>query len=227
MTPKEYVQAACSLYSANANAIQAAPMEAYMKHYFAFLGIPKPQTKPLLRTFFQQYGLLPPDQLEPVVRELWLLPEREYQYLALTLIDKSLKRLGPEAIDWLEELVAAKSWWDTVDYLAAHPIGYLLRHHENLRRERPVAWLRSGNIWLMRTAILFQLYYKADTDVSQLFETIRACADSREFFLRKAIGWALREYSKTDPQSVVEFVESEKLSPLSVREALKIVNKPH
>jgi 3-methyladenine DNA glycosylase AlkD len=225
MTPIEYVQAARSLYSANANAVQAEPMKAYMKHHFAFLGIPKPLAKQLQRTFFQQYGLLSIDQLEPAVRELWLQPEREYQYLALTLIDKSLKRLGREAIDWLEELVVTKSWWDTVDYLAAHPIGFLLRQHKELRQERPAAWLLSGNMWLMRTAILFQLYYKADTDMPQLFDAIRTCADSREFFLRKAIGWALREYSKTDPQSVMDFVESERLSPLSVREALKIVRK--
>ncbi|MCC2686607.1 MAG: hypothetical protein K0R75_3506 [Paenibacillaceae bacterium] len=225
MTSAEYVQAARSLYSANANSIQAEPMKAYMKHHFAFLGIPKPQAKQLQKTFFQQFGLIPIDQLESAVKELWLQPEREYQYLALTLIDKSLKRLGWEAIDWLEELVVTKSWWDTVDYLAAHPIGFLLRQHKELRQKRPAVWLRSGNMWLMRTAILFQLYYKADTDVPQLFDAIRACADSREFFLGKAIGWALREYSKTDPQSVMEFVESERLSSLSVREALKIVRK--
>jgi 3-methyladenine DNA glycosylase AlkD len=200
-------------------------MKAYMKHHFAFLGIPKPQAKQLQKTFFQQFGLIPIDQLESAVKELWLQPEREYQYLALTLIDKSLKRLGWEAIDWLEELVVTKSWWDTVDYLAAHPIGFLLRQHKELRQKRPAVWLSSGNMWLMRTAILFQLYYKADTDVPQLFDAIRACADSREFFLGKAIGWALREYSKTDPQSVMEFVESERLSSLSVREALKIVRK--
>jgi 3-methyladenine DNA glycosylase AlkD len=226
MTPAEYVNAARSLYSANANALQAEPMKAYMKHHFAFLGIPKPQAKQLQRIFFQQYGLLPLEQLEPAVGELWRQPEREYQYLALTLIDKSLKRLGPEAIDWLEELVVTKSWWDTVDYLAAHPIGFLLRRHRDLCKERTAAWLRSDNMWLSRTAILFQLYYKTDTDVPQLFDAIHACADSREFFLRKAIGWALREYSKTDPQTVMEFVESVKLSPLSVREALKIVRKP-
>ncbi|RNB56968.1 DNA alkylation repair protein [Brevibacillus gelatini] len=112
------------------------------------------------------------------------------------------------------------SWWDTVDYLAAHTIGALFSRSPELIRPNTTAWVKGDNIWLARTALLFQLSYKSRTDQELLFALIESCAASREFFIAKAIGWALREYAKTEPEAVRDFVETA-LANLSRREALK------
>ena len=113
------------------------------------------------------------------------------------------------------------SWWDAVDTIADHLIGFHLQRFPELVPVSVAKWLASDNMWLQRTAILFQLKYKKKTDVSLLFHCIKEMANSKEFFIRKAIGWALREYSKTDAAAVQSFVASTELWPPSVREALK------
>jgi 3-methyladenine DNA glycosylase AlkD len=219
MMPHAYTDEIMRLFSANAVQENADPMQQYMRNQFPFLGIRTPLRKELTRQLVGTYGL--PEEWRPVVRELWVLPEREYQYVALDLLHRLRKQLMSNDIQLLEELITSKSWWDTVDTLAGTLVGFHFRMYPELIRPHVEKWLGSDSIWLQRTAILFQLKYKEQTDVPLLFHTIRACADSREFFLQKAIGWALREYAKTDPEAVLGFVETEKLAPLSQREALK------
>lgn len=205
----------------HADAEQAGPMKAYMKDNFPFLGIKTPRRAELMKQFLTEHGLPGLDELPAVVRELWALPEREYAYSAMQLLDKLRKRLTAEHLPLLEELIVTKSWWDTVDYLAAHPVGDILAKHPELIPAVTEALIESDDIWLQRTAILFQLHYKQRTDARLLFDMILRCSESKEFFIRKAIGWALREYAKTDPAAVRRFVGETPLSPLSVREALK------
>ena len=114
-----------------------------------------------------------------------------------------------------------KSWWDTVDLIAGKQIGYHLRQHPQLIDPSVGKWLNSGNLWLQRTALLFQLKYKQNTDTALLLKVIDRLKDSDEFFLQKAIGWILREYSKTDAAWVCKVVDQKELAPLSAREALK------
>ena len=122
-------------------------------------------------------------------------------------------------------MIITKSWWDTVDRIASRLVGFYFREHKELIEPYTEKWMYYGNMWLQRTALLFQLKYKKETDTDLLFGYIQALAESPEFFIQKAIGWALREYSKTAPKTVKQFVDSTLLAPLSKREALKIINK--
>jgi 3-methyladenine DNA glycosylase AlkD len=220
-----YLDAIQQLYGQHANPEQALPMKRYMRDQFQFLGIKRPQAQALFKQLKAEHGLPELDQLDPIVRTLWDWPEREYQYLALTLLDKSQKRLTPDFLPLLEWLITTKSWWDTVDAIASHNVGQLLRQYPDSRDRTLTPWRQSENIWLRRTAILFQLSYKTATDADLLFAIATENRESSEFFIQKAIGWALREYSKTAPDAVQTFVATAELAPLSQREALKWLKK--
>lgn len=220
----EYVAKLEAWLRAQANPEAAGPMAAYMKGKFPFLGLRSPERVELTRRFLAGNGF--PADAEDAAARLWELPEREFQYTALFLLDKDRKRAPRTRIALYERLILEKSWWDTADLLAAKLAGSLLARFPDLIPERAEAWIASDNLWLRRTAILFQLGYKGKTDAELLFEAIRRNADDPDFFIRKAIGWALREYAKTDPRAVAAFAESNRLSPLSAREALKRIGKP-
>jgi 3-methyladenine DNA glycosylase AlkD len=213
----------CELFEKNRCMPQAGPMEQYMKNKFPFLGIKKPLRSKLERQFFQESNILKEPFHHAFILELWEKGEREYQYAALTYIEKSLKRLGKDDFDLMETLITTKSWWDTVDTLAAKPVGTIAARHPEVIGERISGWAVSENMWLRRTAILFQLKYKQDTDEDLLYGYILKNADDKEFFIQKAIGWALREYSKTNPSSVRRFLEEHRVSPLSYREGSKYI----
>ncbi|MBD0335470.1 MAG: DNA alkylation repair protein [Cyanobacteria bacterium Co-bin13] len=196
-------------------------MRRYMRDQFDFLGIKTPQRRALLKDFLARYG--PPElaELEDWVLPLWALPQREYQYAALDLLERLIRRLPAEKLPLLEHLIVTKSWWDTVDMVASHLVGNLLARHPEIRDPVVERWRVSENFWLRRTTLLFQLHYKNRTDRQLLFALIQSNLESREFFIQKAIGWALREYSKHEPEAVLTFVEQTPLPALSQREALK------
>jgi 3-methyladenine DNA glycosylase AlkD len=132
-------------------------------------------------------------------------------------------RVGsPALLPTVQELITTKSWWDTVDTLAAHTVGPLVAAYPGLV-DTMDAWVTDANMWLVRTAILHQLRYKERTDAERLFRYCTVQASHRDFFVRKAIGWALRDYARTDPEAVRRYVEEHRsiLAPLSVREASK------
>lgn len=210
---------------AHRNNEDATKMEAYMRVQFAFLGIRNPARVALTKQFTKEHGCPKGEEGVKVAKELWDLPEREFAYTTLFILTQLRKAAEREHIDVLEYFVETKSWWDTVDMIADHLIGFHLQRFPELIPSYVEKWLTSDNMWLQRTAILFQLKYKQRTDVPLLFSCIGRMADSQEFFIRKAIGWALREYSKTDAAAVQSFVASTKLSPLSVREALKVIHR--
>lgn len=124
----------------------------------------------------------------------------------------------------LERLLITKSWWDTVDFLASHITSALFLNYPQQTLEYITHWRQSENIWLRRTALLFQLKFKHDTDSLLLFDVIRENQENSEFFIQKAIGWALREYSKTDPIAVKKFIVEQNIQGLAKREALKWVH---
>jgi 3-methyladenine DNA glycosylase AlkD len=216
-----YLQSLQNLYQQYANPINAVPMKKYMRDKFEFLGIKTPESNALFKQFIRENGLPEVAHIDSLVRELWTWPEREYQYVALTFLDKLQKQLTPEAVPLLEHLITQKSWWDTVDSIASHNVGKLLRQYPDHRDRVISQWRDSDNFWLRRTTLLFQLGYKANTDEALLFSLVTANRESAEFFIQKAIGWALREYSKTAPEAVKTFVQEISLAPLSQREALK------
>jgi 3-methyladenine DNA glycosylase AlkD len=159
-----------------------------------------------------------------IISELWEQPEREYQYFAQGLCAKYLKNAEKEWIEKYESLIISKSWWDTVDFIAATLVGDYFRKFPEMISPVTGRWMDSGNIWLQRSCILFQLKYKKDTNTALLASFIQPLAKSKEFFIAKAIGWALREYSKTDPGWVLDFVTNNTLQPLSKREAIRRIN---
>ncbi|MGD1940734.1 MAG: DNA alkylation repair protein [Leptolyngbyaceae cyanobacterium] len=216
-----YLQALKHLYEQQANPEAAVSMKAYMRNQFEFLGIKSPAVKRLFRELTTEQGLPEPEDLDAIVKVLWLWPEREYQYVALSILDKLQKKLTLASVPLLEYLITTKSWWDTVDSIAIHNVGKLLRQYPEGRDRTLAPWRGSENFWLRRTTLLCQLDYKADTDEQLLFALVEENRVSSEFFIQKAIGWALREYSKTAPETVKSFVFSTELAPLSRREALK------
>jgi 3-methyladenine DNA glycosylase AlkD len=217
----DYLQPLLERLEASANPAEAVPMARYMRDQFPFYGIKTPQRRLLVREFLAEQGLPTPDLLEPVVLALWQRPQRECQYTAVGLLERGSKQLATPVVDLLERLIVTKSWWDTVDSLAGGLAGEQFRRFPAARATTLPRWRASDNIWLRRSAILFQLGYKKETDADLLLAIIEENKASGEFFIQKAIGWALREYSKTNPDLVVDFVERTELAPLSRREALK------
>jgi 3-methyladenine DNA glycosylase AlkD len=211
-----------------ADPANAEPMRSYMRNKVEFLGIKSPERRIVLADIIHRYHLPLQHDLPFVVRILWALPYREYQYTAIDILEKCLRsksyafddRVEQIISDILTECITTKSWWDSVDGLADCAGAYFQRYP--LRTAATTEqWMQSGNVWLQRVAIIFQLKYKTATDESLLYSYIQRVAHSQEFFLQKAIGWALRQYARTNPDSVRSFVQRQSLSPLSVREAMK------
>jgi 3-methyladenine DNA glycosylase AlkD len=210
-----------AVYGGAADAAKAGPMRAYMRDQFAFLGIPTPQRRALSREVLRGLSRPAEDDLRTAALACWELPEREYQYFACDWLVRNVGACSPGFLDTARVLITTKSWWDTVDTLAAGVVGAIVaRDRETVATMD--GWLRES-LWLARTAILHQLRYRERTDADRLFRYCLTMAGHRDFFIRKAIGWALREYVKSDPDAVRTFVRAHErtLSPLSVREALK------
>ena len=203
-------------------------MRAYMKSAMPYLGVQTPQLREACRVAFASHLLDSFDNWHDTVLALWRAARfREYRYAALALTGDSRYR-GYQTLDALplyEELVVTGAWWDFVDPIASRRIGPLLRRYPVKMRKTMRAWSRSSDMWKRRTAILCQLSFKADTDLALLYDCIEPNLADREFFIRKAIGWALRQHAWTDPREVARYVarNTARLSPLSVREALKNV----
>jgi 3-methyladenine DNA glycosylase AlkD len=214
-----------SVYEAARDPARAAPMAAYMRDQFAFLGLPSPLQKALTREVLA--GLPKPAEadLRAVAERCWELPEREYQYFACGWLRRHARICSAGFIDTTRFLISTKPWWDTVDTLAAHLVGTLAARHSPLVSTMD-AWVAESDKWLVRTALLHQLGYKEATDTERLFRYCTLQAGHPDFFVRKAIGWALRQYAWSDPEAVLAYVRANesKLSPLSVREALKNVS---
>jgi 3-methyladenine DNA glycosylase AlkD len=215
-------------FKANQNAEKAIGMGNYMKNNFPFLGLNKLIRDQIQKKLFAKHKIDSSETLLNIVLELWEEEEREFQYCAIDLLKKYSKLLSEKDIFVIEKIIVSKPWWDTVDLLASNITGKLLLKDSEFRKRCFDSWKNHINMWLRRTSIIFQLKYKTSTNTHLLKETILMNADSNEFFIQKAIGWALREYAKTNPNWVVALVSEIELKPLSRREALKhLIKKPN
>ena len=223
MSPTEFVREVQSTLEPHRDAEKAAPMARYMRDLFPFLGLKRPELQSLLRPLLAAAKPVADEVwLAETARLLWALPEREYQYAALDLLAKCQKKLTPASLPLLRELIVTHSWWDSVDGVVGAVLSPLTLRLPDLQLSMD-DWSRDENFWLRRAAILHQLKHHKATDTERLFAYCRHNAPDPEFFIRKAIGWALRTYAYTDPLAVQAFVEANKaqLSALTAREALK------
>lgn len=220
-----YTQAVVESFTLHTDQSQALAMQKYLKNKFDFFGIKAPLRREISKFFLDKDHLPKLSEASLIVHELWNQPQRELQYLAIELLRKYNKISPPEWIDLYERLITEKSWWDTVDGLAAWHVGDHFLKYPDQMPGYTANWMNSGNIWLQRTCLLFQLMYKEKTDFQLLSSFIIPLAGSKEFFIKKAIGWALRQYAKSNPKIVLDFVNKQPLAPLSYREAVKTICK--
>lgn len=196
-------------------------MEAYMRNKFSFVGVSSQKRKIILKELQTIPNIKDSSALIPLVNRLWLQPEREYQYIGMDLLLKHANSLNSEHIPFVLQLIESKSWWDTVDMLASGVLGNILFRNTQIMPSLFETLNNSSNFWLNRTAIICQLKFKDKTNIALLESAILPHIQSNEFFIQKSIGWALRQYSKTNPIYVIDFVNKHSLKPLSKKEALK------
>ncbi|MBK6951652.1 MAG: DNA alkylation repair protein [Crocinitomicaceae bacterium] len=212
------------IFQAEANPALAIPMKAYMKNKFEYYGIKSPHRREISKSILKECKTLSRKETLNLAKKLYSQPQRELHYLALELLLQNFKnKLEKTDISWMEWFVINNSWWDTVDVVAPKLMAQYFKEFPQERNTKVEEWIASKNIWLIRSAILFQLKYKKETDLAFLFKLILLVSNTKEFFVNKAIGWILRENAKTHPLLITEFIETHqsKLSNLSVREGLK------
>jgi 3-methyladenine DNA glycosylase AlkD len=208
--------------AAEADPERAQQMAAYMKGHFAFLGVGQPARKRAQRAWVGSTRGWDADALIGAARACWEQPEREFQYVACDLLRARVRWLRASDLPALRVLVVHKAWWDTVDALAANVVGPMVRAHPELVADMD-AWIVHDDLWLNRAALLHQLKAKDATDPERLFRYATLHVGDARFFLRKGIGWALREHAKRDPDAVRAWVAAHDgvVSGLTRREALK------
>ena len=220
-----FVKKLSAAFRQYADAASAEPMKQYMRNQFDFYGLKAPLRRSLQRSVLQAHPIQQPDELQQIALALYEKDEREYHYAAVDLLYVKRKLLDGQVVPLLSQLITTKSWWDTVDGLAAKVVGHVFRAYPRLQTEVVSNWRQSSDIWLRRSCLLHQLHYKSETNLSLLTSLIKEQATSEEFFIQKAIGWALRQYSYTDAAFVRSFVEETPLSALSRKEALKALDR--
>ncbi len=211
-------------FGKNANPEIAIGQKAYMKNQFEFYGIKTPLRRKIQKQFFVKNNLPSKNVLEKIIKTLWKKPEREYQYFSQELIERYKKQFEEKDIELFEFMITNKSWWDTIDFIAPKLVGEYFKIYPDKRDKHIESWISSENIWLQRASILFQLNYKNEFDKEFLAYIINSLLGSNEFFINKAIGWILRQYSKTNPNWVIDFTNKTPLDKLSRKEALRLIN---
>lgn len=203
--------------------VKAKNMAAYLKNHFECFGVKSPVRNEIQKPWIQAVKKAGFDHWDVVYR-LWEFDQREFQYIAMDLMKKTPTKAIKEGDDkYLEELITTKSWWDSVDHLASTYTGKYLKKYPEKTDEVIGRWRNSPNMWLNRTCLIFQLKYGHDTDFELLKSLIIQYKDVKEFFIQKAIGWSLRQYSKFNPEAVREFVLEADLKGLAYREATKYI----
>lgn len=205
---------------AAANPEKAGPMATYMRDQFPFLGVPSSARKPIQRPFFA-VARKDPHADWAFVAQCWALPQREFQYVACDYLYAVRKRLGAQDLPRIKSLASAKQWWDSIDALQK-TVGAIASQSVPAR-DLMIEWAADADFWIRRLAITHQLGRKASTDTDLLKTILVANLGSKEFFINKAIGWALRDFSKTNPQWVAGFVAEygSQMAGLSLREGSK------
>jgi 3-methyladenine DNA glycosylase AlkD len=209
-----------------ADPARAPGMQAYMKSAMPYHGIPTPLLRKVCKMAFAEAQFASQSDWQTQVLEIWRnarFREERYAAVALTGDKRALPFQTPSAMKMYEELIVTGAWWDYVDDIASHRVGPIFRDYPAPMRRKMLAWSKSADLWKRRTSIICQLGFKAETDLDLLYACIEPSLASREFFLQKAIGWALRQYAWTNPDEIHKYVRLNRahLSALSIREALK------
>ena len=220
MSSEAYIQGLADIFHEKGNPETAQGQMAYMKHQFDFYGLKMPVWSAITKAYVKTHGL--PVNIKEVAILCFEADQREMQYFALEMVQTTLKKQDSDHIYLLEWLILHKSWWDTVDWIAKL-VGIHFKRYPDLVVPVTERWMESGNMWLQRVCIIFQLFYRDQTNTDLMFKYILAVADSKEFFLQKAAGWALRQHTRTDPAVVEAFVKVHVLSALTRREAVRLL----
>lgn len=209
-----------SLYSVRCEE-DALYMSRYMRDQFKFLGVKSPKRKEIQNNYFKNIGSF---DIE-FARRLYRGEYREFKYVSIDYIIKNKKHLKKDDILFIKDMIVFEPWWDTVDLIASNVVGYMCTKCPELINGLLKDWVNDSNMWVNRTSIIFQLRYKDRTDTDFLKYAIESNMGNNDFFIQKAIGWALREYSKSNGVWVKDFVHSHDLSKLAFREGMKFLNR--
>jgi 3-methyladenine DNA glycosylase AlkD len=216
----QFIDALQELFLEKADENYASQSKAYMKNHGEFIGIRAAERQAITKLVLKEIAFPSIEEVELCVATLWQMDKREYLYAAIQLLAFYKKKWRIETIQLIESCISKHSWWDTVDGLNSECVSpYFKLYPETL--SITTRWNESNNMWLQRSSIIFQKSYRTQTHLHLLTKHILHCANSKEFFIQKAIGWALREYAKTNAQWVLDFVANHQLPNLSKREALK------
>jgi len=209
-------------FSQNSNPEFAAQMKSYMRDNFEFYGIKTVLRRSLIKPLIEKHHLEVRDTVRTITFDLYASPERELHLTATELFEKQLRKsYKKEDITLIEKLITTNAWWDTVDFISKQILGRYLQAFPEETDNVINAFSSSDDMWLQRSSIIFQLGYRDDTDKELLFKQCLIHKESEEFFIQKAIGWALREYGRYNPEAVLEFATTSNLKPLSKREAIR------
>ena len=214
-------------YSRLADPAKAGPMAAYMKTDMPFFGIQKPQRIPIYREMKKRFVPSSREQYEAAILVLWNLPHREEKYASIEYARQHKQFLHADSFPVYEQLIREGAWWDLVDDISTSIVTDTYLTSRPIVRPYIERWISDSDKWIRRAAILAHNHHKDKTDSQQLFAHILKCAQEKDFFIRKAIGWALREYSYADPSAVKLFLDTHRarLSSLSIREASKAMSR--
>ncbi|WP_341317272.1 DNA alkylation repair protein [Paraburkholderia sp. IMGN_8] len=225
MTPNAFGDEIKAALAPHADAQRALAMRAYMRNHFEFIGVPTPLRRQAILPVFKRLPVESAEHLLACAHVLWSMPQREYQYAAIDLLARKWKTLGLADIEHLLSIAQRSAWWDSVDPLAG-VVGDVLKA---AREQAPHAQacmdaaLEHESLWVRRIAMIHQLGWREHTDEERLFGYARSLAAETDFFIRKAIGWALRDYAWHAPDAVSDFLSAARdvISPLTLREAAK------
>jgi 3-methyladenine DNA glycosylase AlkD len=220
-----FIKALEIAFQKNSSRELAIPMEDYMKNHFPFYGIKTDKRRLIFKAIWEEHQEEVKQHGREIAMQLFAFKEREMHYCGIEILIKNLKKnYQRDDIQLIENILTTNSWWDSVDTISKYILGEYLVEFPKETSKVINRFSDSDNMWLNRSAILFQLGYKQKTNADVLFRECIKHAHSKEFFIQKAIGWALREYGKYFPDKVKEFVNQANLKPLSIKEALKNIS---
>lgn len=217
-----FIESLETAFQKNSHSENAAAMSKYMRNLFSFFGIKTEDRRRIFKEIWKENQQEVSENTREIALKLFATPQRELHYCAIEILIKELKEnYKKEDIQLIEKLITTNSWWDSVDTVAKNILGQYLVEYPSEIESIIERFSNSGNMWLNRSAILFQLGYKQKTNFDLLKSECEKHKNSNEFFIQKAIGWALREYAKTNPEAVRNFVDNSNLKKLSQKEAKK------
>ena len=211
----------------NANPEDAIHMQAYMKTEMPFYGVRSPVINEIVSDAKKLFPITTQNEYNDVITKIWSLSHREEKHISIKLARRWKQFITLDALSLYEKMIREGQWWDYIDSISQNLVGKLLENHRTEMNSILDKWIEDDDLWIRRSAILAHNRHKQNTDQKKLLDYCLQCAHEKEFFIRKAIGWALREYSKTKPEVVSNFIEehNELLSNLSNREGMKHINR--